>query len=226
MTIPAVKFCGLTRAEDAAAAAEAGASYLGIIFAGGPRQLTRERAAEVLTGAASARASRVGVFGSGSLAEIARTADHLELDVVQLHADPTPSEVESLRGVFAGHIWAALRVRSDRLPADAAALFDIADGIVLDAHVGNRDVLGGTGVALAWGAIREELAELRVRGRARVVLAGGLTAANVERAIMTLSPDVVDVSSGVERAPGIKDHVQLHAFGEAVRRSIGLPSAT
>jgi phosphoribosylanthranilate isomerase len=226
MPVPAVKFCGLTRAEDAASAVDAGASYLGVIFAGGPRHLTRERAAEVLDGARNAQVTRVGVFGSASVGEIASVSEQLALGVVQLHADPKAADVESLRHVFTGHIWAALRVRGERLPAHAAALFDIADGIVLDAHVAHPDVLGGTGVSLAWEALREEVGEARVRSHALVVLAGGLTASNVERALVTLAPDVVDVSSGVERAPGIKDDVQLRAFGEAVRRSVGLSSTT
>jgi phosphoribosylanthranilate isomerase len=110
-----------------------------------------------------------------------------------------------------------VRCEAGRLPAGAAALWSAADGLLLDAHVPGK--LGGTGTALPWRAMAAGLRELRaVAGaRSRLVLAGGLTPDNVGEAILVLHPDVVDVSSGVERAPGIKDHDRMHAFAEAVR---------
>jgi phosphoribosylanthranilate isomerase len=210
-----VKICGLTRREDAAAARGAGAAYLGVIFAGGPRLLTAEGAGEVLAGAGEAR--RVGVFGAATPEEIGRIAHVAGLDVVQLHADPGAADVEAARSAFGGQVWAALRVRGVELPPHAAELFAVADGVVVDAHV--PGALGGTGVSVAWEALGESLARMRAVGRALFVLAGGLTPQNVTRAIGALAPDVVDVSSGVERAPGIKDHSLLRAFGDAVRTS-------
>ena len=212
-----IKFCGMTRPEDARAGAALGAAYVGVIFAGGPRTLTLPRAAEVLAAMAeSSEAPRtVGVFGDTAPEEIAATAERLRLSVVQLHADPGAQTVERLRNRFKGEIWPVVRVDAEELPADTAELFASADAVVLDAKVSGS--LGGTGVALPWQALAAQLDSLRSpRGSAKVVLAGGLRPENVSRAIGLLRPDVVDVSSGVETAPGIKDHARMRAFRDAV----------
>jgi phosphoribosylanthranilate isomerase len=207
-----VKFCGLTQGADARAAAEAGAAYLGVIFAGGPRLVTVDAAARVLA-AGGGRARRVGVFAAEEPDAVAATATSVPLDVVQLHGDPDARQVERLRTRWHGAIWAVLRCDGPALPPGAARLFRAADAVVLDAKVANR--LGGTGVAVDWPALRAPVE--RLRGETPVVLAGGLTPDNVSTAIGALSPDVVDVSSGVERSPGIKDHARMRAFADAVR---------
>ena len=212
---PEIKFCGLTRRGDAEVAATLGASFVGVIFAGGPRELTPSAARDVLAGAGSAR--RVGVFGTVDAGAIARVARDLALDVVQLHGDPDAAFVRSVKAVFSGRVWAALRVSGAALPATARALFESADAVVLDAKV--PGALGGTGVALAWESIAEELAA--VRGATGVILAGGLTADNVGRAARAIAPTVVDVSSGVEVTPGVKDHERMRAFAAAVRAAGG-----
>jgi len=216
LPVPAVKFCGLTQPEDARAAAEAGAAYAGVIFAGGPRLVSPARAAEVLD-AAGPTVRRVGVFGAVAAEEIAETAGVCRLDVVQLHGDPTTAAVDAMRRAFAGQVWAVLRVSGETLPPAAASLFAAADGVVLDAHA--PGALGGTGVSLAWAALHDEVDRARAVGGALLVLAGGLRAANVGLAVRALAPDVVDVSSGVERAPGIKDPTLLRDFANAVRSS-------
>jgi indole-3-glycerol phosphate synthase/phosphoribosylanthranilate isomerase len=207
---PAVKFCGLTRPEDAAAGVALGASYLGVIFAGGPRLVTSSRAREVLSSAGTAR--RVGVFGAVSATDIAAVARDAELDVVQLHGDPDPAAVELLRRHWDGDVWAVVRCEGDRVPGWTAALFAAADAVVLDAKVPGQ--LGGTGVTVPWAALRAVLAPWRAGG-APLVLAGGLTPANVGAAVAALAPAVVDVSSGVEIAPGVKDHERMRAFQRA-----------
>ena len=211
--VPRVKFCGLTRPEDAAAAVDAGASYLGVIFAGGPRQLGVEQARVVLENADRAR--RVGVFGTQSASVIGEMARAVGLDVVQLHADPAAEDVAALRAHFAGEVWAALRVKGVDVPGRAESLFAAADAVVVDALVAGA--LGGTGTMLAWDALRGPLGQLRKTHAARLVLAGGLSARNVGAALAALDPDIVDVSSGVEIAPGIKDPTLLRAFGAAAR---------
>lgn len=207
-----VKFCGLTRGEDAREAARIGAIFLGVIFAGGPRAITAEVARDVLRDAPHS-ARRVGVFGAASPADIAGTAMLAGLDIVQLHADPDAEAVRDVRRVVGRPVWAALRIRGTVLPESASALFAAADAVVLDARADHA--LGGTGVTLPWGELAARLAPLR--GHARLVLAGGLTAANVAEAVAALAPDVVDVSSGVESAPGIKDHQLMRAFIGAAR---------
>jgi phosphoribosylanthranilate isomerase len=202
-----VKFCGMTRPQDAALAAEIGASFVGAVFADSPRRLSAEDAQKVLD-AAGDSVKRVGVFGTNQPAEIAAISDHVRLDVVQLHSDPTPAQVKALRKTFKGEIWAAVRLAGSHIPPEAETLFDTADAVVLDAR--SEKGLGGTGEALPWSDLAVDLA--RDRGSSAVVLAGGLNPRNVSSAIKTLAPDVVDVSSGIESAPGIKDPWLMREF--------------
>ena len=208
-----IKFCRMTRAADADYATSLGAAYVGVIFADSPRRLDPAASTAVLAGVRG-RASTVGVFGHAMVETIATAASDLGLDIVQLHGDPSPDIVDRIRSRFGGSVWAAVRIEGGVLPDNAAGLLAAADAVVLDAKVAGQ--LGGTGHAFDWDAIARTLE--RRRDRARVVLAGGLRPENVARAVLTIAPDVVDVSSGVESAPGIKDHARMRAFGDAVRR--------
>lgn len=210
-----VKFCGLTRAEDAAMARDLGARYAGVIFAGGPRLVNEAAAREVFEPLRGTDIGRVGVFGAQGTEEVARMAHAARVDVVQLHGGGTVDEVRHLRSMFGGGIWVVVRVGAGAgVPGAARELAAEADALLLDAAVAGQ--LGGTGVALDWAALAAEVGEMRKAGT-RVVLAGGLRAENVDRAVRLVRPDVVDVSSGVERAPGIKDHDRMRAFADAVR---------
>jgi phosphoribosylanthranilate isomerase len=106
-----------------------------------------------------------------------------------------------------------VRVVGDVVPDSAAELFGVADAVVLDARV--PGALGGTGVPIQWARIAGVIAGIRARGR--LVLAGGLSPGNVEEAVAALHPDIVDVSSGVESASGVKDHARMRAFFRAAR---------
>lgn len=207
-----VKYCGLMRPEDAREAALLGARYAGVILAEGPRNLIDDVAVRVLA-AVPNPVSRVGVFGDDQPEDIAGRARRLRLDVVQLHGDPTPATIARVREHWTGDVWAVQRIRGSDVPASAVDLFAVADAVVLDARMDGK--LGGTGVALPWKDIRDRIHSLRA-GRARLVLAGGLTPDNVGTAIRLLEPDVVDVSSGVEREVGAKDHSLMRAFRDAV----------
>jgi phosphoribosylanthranilate isomerase len=200
-----VKICGLTRAVDAEFADAAGASYLGVIFAGGPRQQLPAHARETLDGR---RARKVGVFADQGETEIADITREVGLDVVQLHGASTPERVQAVRAATGLEVWAVLRTPDGMLPDDAEDLADEADALVVDALVPGQ--LGGSGVSVPWLTLGESLDAME-RGH-RIVLAGGLTPENVAEAIDYVSPSVVDVSSGVESAPGIKDHARVRAF--------------
>ncbi len=213
--MPSVKFCGLTRAEDAGEAGRIGADYIGVVLAGGPRTQTPERAREILRGHGPGP-RRVGVFGNSSAAEISRAAAIAEVDIIQLHADPDAATIAEVRRISGRPVWAALRIRGTRIPDMAAELFDTADAVVLDARADHA--LGGTGLALPWARLAAGLAPVR---RGTLVLAGGLTPANVAEAVAALSPEIVDVSSGVESSPGIKDHTLMRAFIGAARIKSG-----
>lgn len=211
-----VKFCGLTRAEDAALGAALGASYLGVVFADSPRRVDAAGARAIFTGVPHGP-RRVGVFGALPAAEIARTAADAGLDVVQLHGDPNAEDVRTLRSHFDGEIWGACRVAGGDLPEDLASLAEAADRLLLDSRAGKGKVLGGTGTSFDWSAVARALSRLGFD--LRIVVAGGLTPANVGRAIEALTPSVVDVSSGVEESPGIKSEELMRAFIEAVGAS-------
>lgn len=211
----AVKFCGLTRAADARRGAELGASYLGVIFAGGPRRVSAAVAREILDGAGAASAAqRVGVFGDAPVEQVLETIAAAALDVVQLHSHAEAERVSAIRRHFAGEVWRVLRVREAPSVEALRAAADGVDAVVIDALVDGA--LGGTGVSVDWAALG---AALDAAGRPRrLVLAGGLRASNVAEAIRLVVPDVVDVSSGVEQAVGIKDPEQMRAFAEAATR--------
>lgn len=202
-----VKFCGMTRPQDAALAAEIGVGYIGVVFADGPRQVTPAQARGILD-AAGEGVRRVGVFGTNVPEEIARVSEEARLDVVQLHADPTMDDVRAVRKNFGGDVWAAIRLAGSHISTESEMLFTAADAIVLDAR--SERGLGGTGQALPWSDLAVDLA--RDRGSAAVVLAGGLKPDNVARAVRTLAPDVVDVSSGIEVSPGVKDAWLMREF--------------
>jgi phosphoribosylanthranilate isomerase len=208
-----IKFCGMTRPEDAREAASLGARFVGVIFAESPRQLSDDRAREVFS-VLPKTVARVGVFGAELPERIARRATQLSLDVVQLHGDPDTRMIARVREHWTGKVWAVQRLRGSDVPRAAAELFAVADAVVLDANVVGK--LGGSGVSLPWKEIRDRIYALRA-GRARLVLAGGLRAENVATAIDLLQPDVVDVSSGVESTPGKKDPAKVAAFIQAAR---------
>ena len=151
-------------------------------------------------------------MGAQPATAVGALAREVGCDVVQLHADPDAAAVDAVRAAWRGAVWAVLRVAGTTLPAHAPSLFAAADAVVLDARVDGA--LGGTGVALDWEALADAVGA--ARGATPLVLAGGLRAGNVARAVRALRPDVVDVSSGVERAPGEKDAAAMSAFAAAV----------
>lgn len=209
-----MKFCGLTQPVDAAYAAELGASYVGVVFAESPRRVGVPQAREIF--AASWGVRRVGVFGhaTASSTEIARAARELRLDVIQLHGSFATEEVARLRDYFDGELWAVLPVDATRVafPGGWETIADAADALVFDTSVSGA--AGGTGTVFDWAAARPAIR--RAASLTAIVLAGGLTPSNVAEGIRLLEPAIVDVSSGVESSPGVKDHELMRAFADAV----------
>lgn len=206
------KICGITRIEDAELAAGEGADFLGLNFWPGSKRRVTPELAQVLAAAARATAPQVqlvGLFVDQSDGEIAGIAGALDLDVVQLHGDEPPSLVAALatRGF---RVWKAHPVSGS---ADIAALNAWpADAHLLDAPSPGR---GGSGTSFDWAH-----AVAAVAAGYRVVLAGGLTPDNVAQAIAAVRPYAVDVASGVESAPGIKDAAKVRTFLAAARGTI------
>ena len=204
-----IKFCGLTRADDARVAASLNAAYLGVIFAGGPRTLTPEVARDVLRSRGKART--VGVFSTRDVSVIAHTVAVAGLDVIQLQSEPDATLVLAVKREVGRPVWAVARVRGGQLPPWIDTLFAVADGVLLDTRGENTD--GKSGGTFDWSAAAARLEGLR--GGAPLILAGGLNETNVAEAITALSPNIVDVSSGVESAPAIKDHERMRRFAAA-----------
>ncbi len=207
-----VKICGLTRPVDAEFADAAGAAYLGVIFAGGPRERPVADARATLAGR---RARKVGVFADQPHDVIAAIAESVGLDVLQLHGASDADRITGLRAATGLEIWAVVRTATGLLPDDVEELAEAADALLIDAL--SPDRLGGSGRTIPWLQLGESL-DAMTSGH-RIVLAGGLTPDNVAEAIDYVSPMVVDVSSGVESAPGIKDQKLVRAFVAAARSS-------
>ncbi len=203
-----VKICGLTRPQDAERAADAGAAYLGVVFAGGPRRVSQARASDVV--AASLGVPVLGVFGDQSVDEILSLARSLGLSGAQLHGSYSRDQAARIRS--AGLIvWRVVRIAA---PADLDRLTEAsldAETVLVEPRVPHAD--GGGGVPLDLAIAVE--ARGRLAG-VRMALAGGLTPETVGAAVALVRPDVVDVSSGVESLPGIKDHEKIARFLEAV----------
>jgi len=212
---PDLKVCGITRRADAQAAAAAGASFLGVVLApGGTRTVALEVARDLLAGLP---ARRVGVFVDASVDELRRAGEDAALDVLQLHGDEPPKLVRALRDEGRWQVWKAIRPRdADEFRAGADRYAGSADALLLDGF--STRARGGTGARFPW----EDVAPLRdvVPEGTLLVVAGGMRAADVGRAVALLRPDVVDVSSGVETAPGVKDGAAIEHFAAALRGSL------
>jgi phosphoribosylanthranilate isomerase len=201
-----VKICGLTTVEDALAAARLGVDAIGLVFSPqSPRWVDRDKARQI-TRALPPFVLRVGVFVDAPAETIARTAEDVGLDVLQLHGQETPEDIARLPR----RVIKAVSVGEGFAAEDALRYEGRAAGILLDTRATGRP--GGTGQTFDWTLARQ------VREKASfLALAGGLTPDNVHLALTSVRPDLVDVSSGVESSPGRKDVEKMRAFVEAVR---------
>lgn len=194
-----VKICGVASEGDARAAVAAGADYVGVNFVpASPRRVSIDRGA--LVARAASGAAVVAVFADADPDEVRRTADAVGADLLQFHGGEPP---EYCRG------WDRPVIKAVRAP-DAAALAALAAGyegvvahLLVDAWAPGR--LGGTGAPL-------DLEVARVLDPARLFVAGGLTADRVAAVVARLRPFAVDVASGVESSPGVKDHGEIERF--------------
>jgi phosphoribosylanthranilate isomerase len=197
-----VKICGITRTDDARAAADAGADALGFVFAESPRRVGVD-VARTIVATLPPFVTPVGVFTTAAIGEIREIARACRLRAVQVHRPLTPSDVSLLDPLY---VLQACRIGA-RADAEAAARAN-GDAILLDAKAENSE--GGTGKTFDWSLV------MGIAFPKPVVLAGGLTPTNVESAIRAVRPMAVDVSSGVEASPGRKS---APAMLEFVRRA-------
>lgn len=202
-----VKICGLTHPGDALHAVEAGADALGfMLYAASPRAVTRAKAAEIIRELPPFIA-KVGVFVNPTEQEVRTAIAECGLDTLQFHGDESPEFCRR----FGLKVIKAFRVR-DASSLEVTANFS-TEAWLLDSHVAGK--LGGTGAVFNW-----ELASEATRHSRRVILAGGLTPDNATSAVRKVRPYGLDVSSGVESAPGRKDPKLVRAFIAAAKRAL------
>jgi phosphoribosylanthranilate isomerase len=202
-----VKICGLTRREDAEGAVALGAGLLGaVLVPGSPRCVTAADAYGLFAGI---DADRVIVVSDLNVQEAAAAARTVNASVIQLHGEEEPDGVGHLSAVGPWRVWKAVRVREPQDVERAVARYgEVVDGLVMDSW--HPTLQGGTGASFSWHEV--VAARDGIPPDLELAVAGGLTPENVREAISALRPDVVDVSSGVESAPGVKDLKLVRAF--------------
>ncbi len=202
-----VKICGITRPEDALAAAEAGAHAIGLVFADSPRRVTPRQAHEIVS-VLPPFVDAVGVFVNARAATMLRLAADVGFSTIQLHGDESPVLASKLHGV---RVIKALVVRHREFVDDVHRFADAGvSGILLDAF--NPRARGGSGKRFDWDLVAGARSAGALDDAPPIILAGGLTPENVAAGIRRIHPWGVDVSSGVESAPGIKDEERILRF--------------
>jgi len=204
MKVVRIKICGLTRAGDVQAAVAAGADAVGFVFAASPRRISIETAIR-LSSYVPEGVLRVGLFMDQARSEIGQVVSTVPLDLLQFHGSETERECMAFNMP-----WLKAVAMQDAGSIERAEReFPGAAGLLLDSHAKGRR--GGSGRKFDWGLAKP--------AAGKIWLAGGLNADNVGEAIRVVRPYAVDVSSGVEIEPGIKDEARIRAFVEAVRRA-------
>jgi phosphoribosylanthranilate isomerase len=208
----AAKICGLSEPNAVAAAIAGGASYLGFVFyPPSPRSVSAARVAE-LCAAVPAGIARVGLFVDADDAAIEAVLAVAPLDLLQFHGSESPRRVAEVKSRFGRPVMKALPIAGPEDVAAADAYLGVADRLLFDARPPRRaDALpGGNGLVFDWRLIAGR------RWTLPWMLSGGLTAANVAEGVRLTGAQAVDVSSGVESAPGVKDKAKIAAFLAAV----------
>ena len=227
---PKVKMCGISKIETIPAVIEANPDYMGLVFAPSKRQVTVDQAKSLVKelhkqyGNRYSRDSEqysnqtlihqesiktVGVFVNETVENLLKIAEEVKLDVIQLHGDEDESFIQTLKEQSNVEVWKAVQIRS---AADAEAWIDSsADMLLFDAY--HKDERGGTGEVFDWSSLDEF--------ERPFMLAGGIDSTNVARAIRTVRPYGIDISSGIE-TDGVKDDEKIKAFTNIVR-TIAMP---
>ena len=199
----AVKICGISKMDELSGIREGKPDYMGLVFAPSKRQVTPDQAAQLVKGL-DASILRVGVFVNKKVTKLLEIAEHVSLDIIQLHGDESPDDCSNIKKE-GYQVWKSFSIKE---PGDLEQTKEyLVDGYLLDA---SGPLRGGNGVTFPWEWVRD----LSVKGN--LILAGGLHSDNVQEAIETVKPDVLDLSSGVEEN-GMKSGMKICEVIEKVR---------
>lgn len=206
-----VKICGLNDEDAIDVAIEAGADYIGLVFyEKSPRAVTAERAAELTQFIEGVQ--KVGLFVDPSDALLDEVLTHVRLDLLQFHGSETPERVAAIRADFGIPVMKVIAVETAADLTAAAPFLEVVDHLLFDAKPPKGAALpGGNAVSFDWTILKG------FKSTVPWMLAGGLTAANVAEAIRISGARTVDVSSGVESSPGVKDPDKIRAFVTAAK---------
>lgn len=213
-----VKVCGLTREEDVEATAQSGAAYCGLVFfAKSPRHLSVPVARDLAL-AAPLGLARVGLMVNPQDAALDSIMRHVPIDMIQLHGTETPERVNEIRARFGLPVMKAVGLADEEDLPRITKYQAVADQILIDAKPPKGSALpGGNGLSFDWTLLKKQ------RFGKPWMLAGGLTPDNVAKAIAMTGAKQVDVSSGVESAPGVKDAGLIRAFVNAAQTAAAVP---
>jgi len=201
-----VKICGITNKEDARCAAKLGAAALGFIFyPPSPRNIKPADARKIVS-VLPDESVKVGVFVNESVTEVKRIVEYCGLDMIQLHGDESPAYC---REFPASQVIKAVQLKNDD-DFNQASGYDVAAILVDSRHAG---LYGGTGKKANW-----ELA-CRIKNKKPLILSGGLNEGNIAEAIKAVTPNALDINSGVELRPGKKDHAKLARIFDIIQHA-------
>ena len=212
---PLVKICGLKTPEAIKAAIDNGAHYIGFIFfAKSPRHLSIEEA-ELLRPLVKKPVKLVAVTVDADDELLSDIVTHVKPDILQLHGHESPERVKQLATTYSLPVIKAFSIREQSDFDQVSAYRGIADMFLFDAKAPKGSQLpGGNGVSFDWSLLKS------LDEDSQTVLSGGLNAQNVEEAIRIAAPDILDVSSGVESAPGVKDTKLIEGFFDSVKKAV------
>ncbi len=205
-----VKICGITNQEDALAAAQCGSAALGFIFYPPSPRYIKPEDAKIIIGSLPDKLVKIGVFVNEKPQEIKRVMEYCALDMIQLHGDESP---EYCRQFPAAVIIKAIELKNND-DVIRTLDYDVAAILVDNRHAG---LYGGTGKKSNW-----DLA-CRIKDKKPLILSGGLNADNIAEALKSVAPAALDINSGVEKSPGIKDHKKLAQIFDIIRTADTTP---
>lgn len=207
---PRVKICGITTPKALSAAIDHGAGFAGFVFYPPSPRFIPPQDAAILRRSAQGRIQSVALFVDADDGWLRAVMDRVDPDMIQLHGGESPDRVREIRETFQKPVIKAIPVAAVKDVEASAAYQPICDWLLFDAKPSKPDMHGGTGCAFDWGILQGRVFEKPW------MLAGGLNESNVGKALFILRPNAVDVSSGVETAPGVKDPEKIQKFMRAV----------